>query len=184
MLSDIKLIEQFNNGDNKAFEKLIKLYDQDVNRMLYVMLNGNSDDINDVKQNVLISLFSSLKKFRGDSSFKTYLYRFVKNKAIDYIRRNSMENSKLLSIFYIKNQYVESPEKKFIEEEANDEFYRHLFRLKEYNKMIIFFKDIEGKSIDEISSIVNRKPGTVKSDLHRARKKFHKILSEAGYEFM
>lgn len=152
--------------------------------MLFVILHGNYEDINDVSQNILMSLYLSLKQFKFKSSFKTYLYRFIKNKAIDFIRKQTGLKKVVVKIRQENHKTQIDPELEYLRKEVKSDLYYFLFKLNEEDRILIYLKDIEGKSITEIAEIMKKKSGTVKSGIHRARNKLFKIIQEADYEYV
>jgi RNA polymerase sigma-70 factor (ECF subfamily) len=64
-------------GDSSAFAQLLEPYEKSLYAVLYSVLGGNEEDVLDARQEVLIAVFTSLKNFRGQSSFHTWLYRLA-----------------------------------------------------------------------------------------------------------
>ena len=177
------LIKKFvENRDEKAFIRLIKIYTPGVRRFLYVLLNGQREDIEDVEQELIMALYRSLPSFNFKSSFKTYIYRMARNKAVNLIRKRKIEEKlvRLLSFKLFKKK--DDPEEQVILKGENANLIRQLFSLDKEDRMLIILKDIEGISINEISEILSLPKGTVKSKLHRSRKKLLKLLEGGGGE--
>ncbi|MCG8568805.1 MAG: sigma-70 family RNA polymerase sigma factor, partial [Spirochaetes bacterium] len=145
----------------------MKQYESQIKRLLFIMLNGCYEDIEDVSQNILFALYQSLSKFKFQSSFKTYLYRFVKNKAIDYIRKQTKWKRGEEQLSQKDEKLFINPEDQFMMKETENEFYNFLFQLNEEKRIILYLKNIEGKSINEIAEKKKKKTGTIKSNLHR-----------------
>jgi len=75
---DEELIRLSQQGDIDAFEQLISKYQQKVYTIAYRLM-GNPHDASDLAQEALIKVFKSIKSFRGDAAFSTWLYRVVIN---------------------------------------------------------------------------------------------------------
>ncbi len=173
------LLERFiRNNDKTAFVDIVKRYEESINRMLYVLFKGRKEDMEDAKQEILIALYERLKDFRFESSFHTFLYRVVKNRAIDFIRKMGRERRKIIKMERLW-LYTESPspEDGYVREEEEREIMDIVFALKESERMILLLKDYEGFSVREISKIFNLPEGTIKSKLHRARKRVVKLFN-------
>ena len=85
---ETRLIKQFlESKDNGAFIELVTKYIPGIRRILYAILNGNREDVEDAEQEFIMALFKTLPYFNFKSSFKTYIYRIAKNKAIDVVRK-------------------------------------------------------------------------------------------------
>jgi len=165
--------------DEAAFNCLINRYSQSISRILYTVLQGSQEDIEDVKQEVLLALYKNLDMFSFKSSFSTYLFRMTRNKAIDFIRKKKrhimiMEKSHIHSELIDKN----SPESLYINKEDKKYILKVILGLSEKDRSIIMLKDVENLSLDEIARIFNKPVGTIKSRLHRARKKAAEKLLE------
>ena len=64
-------------------------------RLLFGLFRGHREDMEDAEQEILLALYRSLSGFRFESGFKTYLYRFTRNKAIDIIRKKKRDRTVL-----------------------------------------------------------------------------------------
>jgi RNA polymerase sigma-70 factor (ECF subfamily) len=84
--SDDSLIRQALEGDERAWQQLVSRYQS----MLYhysFRLTGNADDARDLLQDVLLVLCRNLAQYRGDSSFKTWLFGIANYRAMDMLRK-------------------------------------------------------------------------------------------------
>jgi RNA polymerase sigma-70 factor, ECF subfamily len=167
-------------NDEAAFNCLVNRYAKSIRRIIYTVIRDPKEDIEDVEQEVLLALYNSLPKFSFRSSFSTYLFRMCRNKAIDFARkrkRNFTVNGRIL-----ENQETadsNTPETLYINEITKTNILNAVFQLKERDRSLIIMKDVENLSIDEIAGIFQKPTGTIKSRLHRARKKAaEKILEE------
>ena len=177
---DEHLIKKFlQTGDNKIFECLIKKHLATMQRILYSVFNGNSDDILDARQEILIKLYSDLRVFQFKASFNTFFYRYVKNKAIDILRKLVREKNKIIKLNdRLKEKQVESPEDMAINKITKNEIMNLLLKLKDDDRQIIMMKEIEGYSIIQIANVMNMPEGTIKSRLFRSRERLVQLMGE------
>ncbi|MHC4123222.1 MAG: RNA polymerase sigma factor [Planctomycetota bacterium] len=77
------LVKKFNQGDDSAFDRIVAKYSADI-AVLANRLLGWSDDAEDVVQDIFLAAFLGLKKFRGDCSLKTWLFKITINKCRTY----------------------------------------------------------------------------------------------------
>jgi len=183
---DFILIQSFLEGDRIAFERLILRHKDRVYNLCFRFI-GDNQDADDLAQEVFIKVFKSLKKFRFQSSFSTWLYRITINtcknriKSRDFryrkmnVRGNRKEDSKDCAVFEI----IESKESPTISLEKKEKTRLiqdaiNLLPIKQ--REIIILKDIDGLSYDEVSKITGCKLGTLKSRLSRARLELKKKL--------
>ena len=175
--NDRTLIRQFvDHRDTDAFERLVKKHLAGMRRLLYGLFNGNREDIQDAEQEVLLALFRSLSDFRGEASFKTFLYRLCRNKSIDMLRKRSRDRR---IIEFAKREVplpVEDPEELVLTKEKREQILKNLESLDKEERTLVILKDIEGMSVRELSDIMGIPEGTVKSRLHRTREKLAAMI--------
>ncbi len=85
---DLALIRRFQAGDQRAFDLLVEEHRREVYRLAYRLL-GNHADADDLAQEAFLRCYRSLGRFRGESSFRTYLTRIVLNLSADLRRAGS-----------------------------------------------------------------------------------------------
>ena len=81
----LKLIDKFKNGDEKAFDEIVKLHYESIFNLL-LRLVGNKLDADDLCQETFIRVYKYIKKFKGKSQFSTWLYRIAYNVANTPVR--------------------------------------------------------------------------------------------------
>ena len=88
-LDEAALIRTAQKGDQDAFERLVREYDQSVLRLAMNLLHS-PDEARDVYQEAFLKVFRNLHLFRFDCSFHTWLYRIVTNVCLDHLRRRKV----------------------------------------------------------------------------------------------
>ena len=171
---------------------MLARHEHGLERLLYVIFRGNREDMEDVKQDILIELYLKLKNFRFESSFKTYLYRLAHNKAIDAVRKFSRERKHILalkgelygsSVNTVNSADDLNPEEEFIKKEEQQSVLNTILSLKEKDRVLLLMKDVEGLSILDIARSIGIPEGTVKSRLHRARGQVVDMLRESRRKY-
>lgn len=177
---DFSLIQRFIEGDESTFKTLVQRHKDKIRNIIYLMLNS-SDSVDDIAQDVLITVYKNLKSFRFESQFSTWLYRITVNKCKDHLRR-----VKIRSIFtpIINDEdhpsYTPSTENNDVSEIVQ----KAISQLPEKLRVPLLLKDIEGLSYQEISEAVNCEIGTVKSRIFRAREGLRNLLKPYETELM
>src|SRR5215207_3864180 len=87
---ELKLIARSQSGDTTAFNDLVTRYRQRAFAMIYNMVR-NEQDAWDLTQDGFLKAWKSINRFRGQSSFYTWLYRILMNVTIDWMRRKQIE---------------------------------------------------------------------------------------------
>ena len=188
---DFELIRNFQSGEKSAFDQLVNRHKDRIFNLCYRML-GDYNEANDYAQETFIKAFKSLKGFRFESSFSTWLYRIAVNNCKN--RLNSLEKRyqvKMISIETPKytgenNPFFEirddspSPANGLERKEKAVLIQTAINSLPAEQKMVVILRDIEGRSYEEIAETTGLALGTVKSRLARGRMelkiKLRKIL--------
>lgn len=180
------LLERAKSGDIAAFEQLVDSYQKRIFNIALRML-GNYDDAGDLTQEVLIRIFKSIKSFKEQSSFSTWIYRITTNVCLDEIRKR--KNRKVVSLDEeiklddgeMKRQFESdepTPEETAEAEDLKKIVNMAIEKLNEEHRVVIILRDIQGLSYEEISEVLKLPEGTVKSRINRARQALKNILSE------
>jgi len=183
--TDEILIEKSKNGDLEAFELLVRRYESKVYTVAYRFL-GNHADASDLAQETFLRLYQALPRFRGDSSFMTWLYHITANACRDEIRRQqryhvvSLDaetgNNGTQSISQVPSR-APSPEEAAEQKEFNEVIQQCLSNLSEEHRLVLVMREIQDMSYEEIADVMKCSLGTVKSRLSRARQAFKEKFS-------
>ncbi len=181
-LSDEVCILNFTKLDDEAaFNCLVNRYSRSIRRIIYTVIRGSKEDLEDVEQEVLMALYKGLPKFSFKSSFNTYLYRMCRNKSIDFLRKNKRKIKEIeQALNYSEASDGNTPESIYMNKLEKNSILNSIFQLNEKDRSIILMKDVENLSIIEIAGIFHKPVGTIKSRLHRARKKAAEKILEEG----
>lgn len=178
---DFSLIKKFNEGDINSFSTLINRHREKVRNLIYLTL-GNTYYIDDISQEVFISVFRKLKYFRYQSQFTTWLYRVTVNKCRDHIRK--MKIRTIFSPFNQDEEFRHSPSYTKEEFDTKEIVRKHVADLPEGLRIPLVLKDFEGLSYQEIGESLKIELGTVKSRIFRAREALKKSLEPFEKEIL
>ncbi|MBL1212367.1 MAG: sigma-70 family RNA polymerase sigma factor [Ignavibacteriae bacterium] len=169
---DFGIIRDFIEGDETAFAKLVGLHKEKVRNLVYLTL-GDSEYVDDISQDVFISVYHKLAEFRFESKFTTWLYRITVNKCRDYLRKK-----KVRSIFVpIKDSHNDISVRTHSENLDLPQLVRkNIEKLPDKLKVPLILRDIDGFSYKEIADKLDCEVGTVKSRIFRARESLRVIL--------
>ncbi len=169
---DFSLIKRFVDGDESTFRLLVQRHKEKVRNIVYISI-GDSGSVDDIAQEVFITVYKNLKNFRYESLFTTWLYRITVNKCKDFIRKKNVRK-----IFVpIKEASDELNYDSITEKNDTTKIVMNaIYKLPAKLKQPLLLKDIEGFSYQEISETLNCEIGTVKSRIFRAREGLKKIL--------
>lgn len=173
---DLELIEAVKLGDSKAFDVLVKRYQTRVFKIVARFVR-DPHEILDVCQEVFIKAYRALGKFRGDSTFYTWLYRIAINTSKNYLvlQGRRLPNIDLNIVdkdhFLLKSapKEISTPEHILIRDEIEDAVYDTIDHLPQDLKKAIMLRELDGLSYEEIASVMECPVGTVRSRIFRAR---------------
>ncbi len=178
-----ELITRSQRGDAQAFDRLVSLTFQNVYNTAYRMVN-NANDASDATQEAFIRAFKSIKSYRRDASFSTWLYRIVVNVCLDIIRRkrrdpasaSDLESDTDLPTGIGSPDRPPMPEQMAETRERQAVVHAAIGKLSEEHRTVLVLFDIQGLTYDEISETLGIPVGTVKSRLNRARMALKTLL--------
>ncbi len=169
---DFILIRSFINGEESTFRILVHKHKDKVRNLIFLTL-GDTEFVDDISQDVFISVYHKLNEFRFESKFTTWLYRITVNKCRDYLRKKRVR-----SIFVpIKDSDTEYGTGPFSEDVDIPQLVRSAIeKLPEKLKLPLVLRDIQGLSYKEIADQLGTEVGTIKSRIFRARESLKIIL--------
>jgi len=186
--SDGELVRESRLGDKDAFRELVERYQRKILSVALGMVH-NPEDALEIAQETFVKAFESLGGFKGESSFYTWLYRIVVNRAIDFRRRERRHPTVPLDDRSghgtgegyedtLKEDRPNDPYQQLHAREIGDRVTAAINELTPDHKAVILLREVEGLSYEEISRVMQCSKGTVMSRLHYARKKLQKRLKD------
>jgi RNA polymerase sigma-70 factor (ECF subfamily) len=172
-----QLIKRSQKGDAAAFEELALAYQQRIYNLALRVLN-QAEDAADVTQEVLLKVYRSLPKFRGEAAFSTWIYRITVNACRDILRRGYKQKEGLLDFGEGGEDedsrrevadYSQLPEDILLERESGQYLQALIAGLNPTYRLAVTLREISGLGYQEIAATLNISLGTVKSRLNRAR---------------
>lgn len=172
----IMLVSRAQEGDDKAFTELVKIFQPRVMCIIKRFIR-EAVDISDVSQEVFFKVHKYIRSFKGESSFYTWLYSVTTSVAKNYLlqmKRNPLSTTLDNSFtdfmdFAVDIHSNENPQDILVSDETESIIVETLEGLPEILRDVIVLREIEGLSYLRISELLNIPEGTVRSRLHRAR---------------
>ncbi len=187
-VSDLDLVKQAQAGDTGAFDQLVGRYRTRVFGMIYNMVH-NEQDAWDLAQDSFLKAWKSIARFRGQSSFYTWVYRIVTNVTIDWLRKKQIrggagefDDAVQLKEIDPASRTVPHPAALPHERMEQSEIRRRIdaaiAQLSPEHRAVILLKEIEDMQYHEIAESLGCSIGTVMSRLFYARKKLQNLLRD------
>jgi len=185
--SDHELIEATKNGDESAFTEIVSRYKSPITNYLYRFLNDYEEAV-DIAQETFVRVYFAIDRYHTQFAFSTYIYRIATNLAISEIRRR--KRRRLFSISGILAGDNEEPtefeipderrlpEDELLESERDTQIAKAIAALPEKYRIPIILRDVEGRSYEEVSAVMDLGLGTTKSRISRGRALLKEKLRE------
>ena len=196
-LNDEELVQMYvNDSLEGAFNELVDRHGDKIFRTAY-RITGDMNAAEEVLQNVFIILVQSLRSFRNDSKFTTWLYKVVMNTSFMYLRSKKKVNDSEMKLedltrfdesgnlqdVFLKD-WSNVPEDKLLSKEGNTKLEEAIGELPDKYKTVFQLKDVEGLSNQEVADILDLSLPAVKSRALRARLFLRERLSDYYQEYI
>jgi RNA polymerase sigma-70 factor (ECF subfamily) len=188
-IDEAALIRAAQAGDQDAFERLVRIYDQSVLRLAMNLLRS-PEDARDVYQEAFLRVFRNLHNFRFDCSFHTWLYRIVTNLCLDQMRKRKVRKEEPSVVVTAQDAPVDRMES-VVEQRVDGDPQRHLFsgqlrkRVKEVleeltprERMVFELRHYEGLRLKKIGEMLGTTEEAAKNCLFRATQKMRAGLGD------
>lgn len=186
-----ELVRLAQRGDSGAVEELIRGYQRNVYHIAYHMARGDREEAKDLTQEAFFRIFRNIKKFDGNSSFYTWLYRVVVNTCLGQ-RRRTRRWGKIIFSWRSKRDAKMANElenRPASDEESNPalaygrlqlkkDVRRVLDLLPDKQRMVFQLRVMQEMTIPEIAAVTGMAEGTIKTHLFRATRKARDGLQE------
>jgi RNA polymerase sigma-70 factor (ECF subfamily) len=187
-VSELDLIRRCQAGDTEAFDELVTRYRTRVFGMIYNMVHSEQDAW-DLAQDSFFKAWKSIKRFRGHSSFYTWIYRIVMNVTIDWLRKKHVKGvgtefndaTQLKEIDPASKTVPKTealPHQMMERDEIRARIEKAIAQLSPEHRAVILMKEIDDMQYHEIAEALGCSIGTVMSRLFYARKKLQNLLRD------
>ncbi|HEY1583444.1 MAG TPA: sigma-70 family RNA polymerase sigma factor [Chthoniobacterales bacterium] len=185
---DLDLVKEAQAGSSAAFDELVGRYRNRIFGMIYNMVH-NEQDAWDLAQDSFLKAWKSIARFRGQSSFYTWIYRIVMNVTIDAMRKKQVKGGGTEFDDTIRLREIEPgsrtvphadalPHERMEQKEIRGRIDAAIAQLSPEHRAVILMKEIEGMQYHEIAESLGCSIGTVMSRLFYARKKLQTLLRD------
>lgn len=184
---DDQLVVMAQSGENRAFDELVRRYQDKVYRLSYKILR-HEEDAAEALQDAFLSAYKGLRNFKAESTFSTWLYRIATNASLMKYRKRrdghiSLEQSQTPGPRGEEGEplqipdWSEQPLEVLLDAETRAVMEEGIQMLPEDDRTVFVLRDIEGLSNAEVAEILELSVAAVKSRLHRARIKLRDRLN-------
>jgi RNA polymerase sigma-70 factor (ECF subfamily) len=164
-------------GDMEAFEMIYRRYHHRIYALCLRMIR-NATQAEDLTQEVFIQLFRKIGTFRGDSSFSTWLHRLAVNQVLMHFRKSNVKSEQTTEDGTLPIRIVrgtENPSRMALIDRISLE--EAISQLAPGYRAVFILHDVAGYEHEQIGKLLGCSVGTSKSQLHKARMKLRKLLT-------
>jgi RNA polymerase sigma-70 factor, ECF subfamily len=191
MMTDAELVARALGGSQDAFRELVERFERPVFSLVVRMVQ-DAGTAEDLAQEVFVKAFRRLDSFDPGRKFASWLFKIAHNTTIDFLRRGTAETVPLeterepgeqgAGLLAVLADPVESPAAAAERHDLRRALEQAIAGLRaEYREAVVLFY-VEGASYQEICEITEQPLGTVKTNLHRARKELAAVMAAAGWQ--
>jgi RNA polymerase sigma-70 factor (ECF subfamily) len=183
---DDELVARTKEGDASAFDVLVRRYSPRVYGLVYNM-TSNHEETNDLLQDIFLKAFRSIKGFRGDSSFYTWIHTIAANMTINFLKKRNRRRGPSLDDIdariendpdYIEATAKTDPRREATLSELQKKLNEAMQKLSHDHRAVVTMFDIQGMPHAEIAKILGTSEGTVRSRLFYAHRQLQNYLEE------
>ncbi|MBW2524652.1 MAG: sigma-70 family RNA polymerase sigma factor [Deltaproteobacteria bacterium] len=188
---DRGLVQRAQKGDRDAFRQLVERHQRRA-FAIAIGLVRDENDAREIVQEAFLRVYRSLDKFKGGSSFFTWLYRIVTNLAIDLMRKPARREAELYdnpsvaedadAFPFVSRMDDANPMDVVRRREIAERISEALDALPPYHRSVILMREIEGMSYQEMAEAMQVSKGTIMSRLFHARQKLQRALVDCYRE--
>ena len=183
-MDDIQLIRAYQAGDASAFDQLVTRYRRQVYRIARGILRSHAQ-ADEAAQDAFVKAWQGLASFRGESSFKTWMYRIAMNTAFDHRSREGTqarlrEEAAREAIVAARPARTPRAVDELIHEEELEHVRSAIARLPDRQRLTLSLKVHEGLKYTEIAEVLHCPVGTAKANFHHAVQNLKRYLGGSG----
>jgi RNA polymerase sigma-70 factor (ECF subfamily) len=187
-LPDADVVRLAQEGRDLAFRELVRRYERPVFSLVYRMVRDR-ETAEDLSQDAFIKVLNHIDRYSPEFKFSSWIFKIANNVAIDHLRRRRLDTISMdgsphavsaaevdASTFDVAAEQ-ESALDEMASRELGSAIEAAIGRLRPEYRACIMLRHVEGRSYEEIASLLDLPLGTVKTYIHRAR---HALRSELG----
>ncbi len=179
--SDLELVRRAQAGDEAAFGTLMQTHHEPIFRLVFSILR-NEEDARDVAQEVWLSVWKTLSKFRGDAKFTTWVHPIAVRRSVDHLRKrrrwfdlflpfaSSVEDPDSATLSAPEPLTTSDPRREAETAERDEEFESALATLPPKLRAALALREVQGLSYEEIARTLHCRQGTAMSRIFNARR--------------
>lgn len=174
-LDDYELVQEFLSGNQQAFNKIARKYQEKIYWHARRML-GDHDEAHEIVQQVLLVMYTKLNTFNFSSSLYTWIFRVTHNRSLNQIKKRKVKNLLTFSTSEIENKGYENIIENIESMEKLAQMQLSLNKLPVKQREVFIMRNFDELSYEEISNITGKSTGALKANYFHALKKMKELM--------
>jgi RNA polymerase sigma factor (sigma-70 family) len=183
---DADLVRRAQEGDTRAFDELVMKYSRKLYGLVYNM-TSNKEDTHDLLQDIFAKAYRSLRRFRGNSTFYTWIYSIAVNMTLNFLKKrkrraaysyDDVDSGIQNDPAFVDQAHHSNPRRQSNIHELQKKLNEAMQALSEDHRTVVTMFDIQGMPHTEISRILGVSEGTVRSRLYYAHQQLQVYLED------
>ena len=178
------LVHRAKEGDREAFSRLVRLMMKDIVALTFRMTQDR-DSAFDLAQETFISAWQSLRSFRQEAKFESWLYRIAANKALNHLKQSSRRQTRSIDALdteaLISDLSSHNPEQRLRAKEMQKDVLGFMAELPDQQQLVFDLRFYKELAFEEIAGITGKAVGTVKTHYREAIIKLRAFAERKGW---
>jgi RNA polymerase sigma-70 factor (ECF subfamily) len=174
------LVAQAARGNREAFDELVRRYQSRMFQLVRILTSGD-EDAEDLVQETFVRAYRAVARFRGDSTFRTWLHRIAVNVVRSHVTRRITRRDRVAVMPEPLDEHRavalaaahDDVESAFVRRRTIDQA---LAQLPPDMRLLVTLRDVQGLEYREIARITGLPIGTVESRIFRGRRRLRPML--------
>lgn len=175
-----RLVQKAQAGDRDAFSTIVRQLMKPVTALTYRM-TGEKESALDLAQDTFVSAWQNLAGFRGESEFKSWLYRIAANKSLNFLKSENRRRDQTRLEPALSDSSPDNPEKVLLDRELAGSIRSFMGSLPEQQRLIFNLRFYHEMPFAEIADLTGRALGTVKTGYREAVAKLRTYARDNGW---
>jgi len=181
-MDETAVVARVRAGEKDAFRLLVERHSRDIFQLAYRIM-GNEHDAEEVVQDTFLRCYRSLSSFESRSSFRTWIYRIATNRCYDRLRQRKLEPQPFPDDLESGDSVIDlvpsgnpGPERHLLSKEIGERLRRVVGQLSASERTAFVLRHFEGRSLEEIASVLDITVNSAKNTVYRAVQKLRSEL--------
>lgn len=178
-LSSKDLVNRINEDSNAVIEYILEAYGNKILKLCFIQL-GDKEEAEDAAQEVFLKVFKNLKRYNGQSSMYTWIYRITINTCFDILRKRNKNKYEDISLYIDFIKESNGTEDIILKNLTSHNIREALMKIPEKYRILLYMFYFEELKIYQIAAILEEKENTIKTRLKRGKNALKRIIESEG----